>query len=32
MLFEIDAKSYYEGDWINDRPFGWGIRRYASGN
>ena len=31
MLYDQAGKSYYEGDWINDEPFGWGIRRYSSG-
>ncbi len=27
---EVDL-SYYEGNWINNRKFGWGIRPYLSG-
>jgi hypothetical protein len=31
MFYDLEGKSYYEGDWIDDEPFGWGIRRYPSG-
>lgn len=32
MIYDVEGKSYYEGDWVNDKPFGWGIRRFPSGN
>ena len=32
MIYDKEGQSYYEGDWINNKKFGYGIRRYASGN
>jgi hypothetical protein len=31
MIYDEVGLSYYEGDWINNRKFGWGIRHYPSG-
>lgn len=31
MIFDFEGKSFYEGDWINNKKFGWGIFHYASG-
>lgn len=32
MIYDAEGLSYYEGDWINNQKFGWGIRHYPSGN
>ena len=32
MIYDREGLSYYEGDWINNKKFGYGIRRYPSGN
>lgn len=32
MIYNVDGTSFYEGDWVNNRKFGWGIRHYSSGN
>ena len=32
MIYNEDGTSYYEGDWVDNRKFGWGIRHYPSGN
>jgi hypothetical protein len=32
MIYDTEGLSYYEGDWINNQKFGWGIRHYPSGN
>lgn len=32
MIYDYRGLSYYEGDWINNKKFGWGIRHYPSGN
>ena len=32
MIYDDEGLTYYEGDWINNKKFGWGVRHYASGN
>jgi hypothetical protein len=31
LLFDPDGMSYYDGDWIKDKRYGWGVMRYPSG-
>lgn len=31
MIYNEEGTSYYEGDWVDNRKFGWGIRHYPSG-
>ena len=31
MIYDSEGISMYEGDWIDNRKFGWGVRHYPSG-
>ena len=31
MIYDSEGTSFYEGDWIDNKKFGWGIRHYPSG-
>ena len=31
MIYSGNAVSYYEGDWVENKKFGWGVRRYPTG-
>ncbi len=31
MVYDQGGLTFYEGDWIDNRKYGWGIRHYASG-
>jgi hypothetical protein len=32
MIYNEKGTSFYDGDWIDNKKFGWGIRNYPSGN
>jgi hypothetical protein len=31
MVFNEEGTSFYEGDWLDNKKYGWGVRRYPSG-
>lgn len=31
MIYDAEGRSFYEGDWINNKKFGWGRYQYLSG-
>ena len=32
IQYDTDGHSFYEGDWVNNKRHGYGVRRYKSGN
>lgn len=32
MDYDSEGRFYYDGDWINNVKYGWGIRQYFLGN
>ena len=32
MDYDSEGNSYYDGEWVENRKEGWGLRQYSSGN
>ena len=32
IQYDTEGHSFYEGDWVNNKRHGYGVRRYHSGN
>jgi len=31
MVYNVEETSYYDGEWVENTKFGWGVRQYPSG-